>query len=522
MEPELDTYRERAERFLEELEREYYMHLAGHKPELEIEAVFESFSELFERDVVLALREAREAEPRIEASVPRAVAPIPAGPGPSEGGADRERRRLDQLLQFAVDGHLGRETRAETAELARLEASLEVEAAGEARPYRAVPGALANEPDAGRRAELDAARNEALERHLNPIHRASLERERNALAELGWPSYLDAYEDLRGVSLRALAAHARVFLNATEAAYESIAAPVLAAAGVPELGALQRSDLPRLFRAPALDAAFTEDRLVPSLEQTLLGLGIDLGSQANVHLDTDPRATKSPRAFCATPRVPDEIYLVVAPTGGRDDYAALFHEAGHTEHYAHAEAALPFEFRHLGDNTVTESFAFLLEHLTSDPRWLAEVLGVEDPAPITSHARAVKLLMLRRYAAKIAYEVELHGPGAEFDEMPARYAQLLGGATRVGWPAVTWLADVDSGFYVACYLRAWALETHWRRSLRSSLGERWFQTKGAGEWLRGLWSEGQRRSGDELLAGALGEELDLRALGSEFAAEREG
>ena len=34
---------------------------------------------------------------------------------------------------------------------------------------------------------------------------------------------------------------------------------------------------------------------------------------------------------------------MVAPVGGRSDYDALFHEAGHTEHYAHVERSLAFE-----------------------------------------------------------------------------------------------------------------------------------------------------------------------------------
>ena len=58
---------------------------------------------------------------------------------------------------------------------------------------------------------------------------------------------------------------------------------------------------------------------------------------------------------------------MVPRVGGREDYAALFHEGGHAEHYANVDAELPFEFRHLGDNSVTESYAFLLEHLTEQP-----------------------------------------------------------------------------------------------------------------------------------------------------------
>ncbi|MGZ5307960.1 MAG: peptidase M3, partial [Solirubrobacterales bacterium] len=204
------------------------------------------------------------------------------------------------------------------------------------------------------------------------------------------------------------------------------------------------------------------------------------------------------------------------PVGGREDFAALFHEGGHTEHYANTEAALPLAHRQLGDNAVTESFAFLIEHLTEDPEWLRSRLAIVDHGPVVRHARAVKLVMLRRYAAKIAYEVELLGPGADLAAMPQRYAELLGGATRVRWPRQSWLADVDGGFYVACYLRAWALELGWRGALRERFGERWFEHPESGDWLRGLWSQGQRLDAEELLSQTLGSELDFGALADEL------
>src|SRR5439155_17225800 len=153
---------------------------------------------------------------------------------------------------------------------------------------------------------------------------------------------------------------------------------------------------------------YPAERLVESFTETLAGLGIDLAEQANVTLDTERRPTKSPRAFCSHPRAPDEVYLVVAPVGGRDDFAALYHEGGHTEHYAGVDPSLPFEFRQLGDNSVTESFAFLLEHLVEDPEWLESRLGVGNAAPAIAHSRTVRLYFLRRYAATLAYELELH------------------------------------------------------------------------------------------------------------------
>ncbi len=486
---DLESYRERAERFGEELSREYYLHLAGRKTELEIERIYDSYAELFSRDSVGALRELA---------------------GTTAGGD--EGRRLSYLLHFAFDGLVGMETRSDAAGLAGLEASLEVDAGDGPMPYRAVVIAQANEVDPARREVLETARNAVLEERLNPIYRPMLERAHEICLELGWRSYSDAYAELRGIDLGRLREQTGRFLDETEELYGPLVDDQLERAALPALGELRRSDLPRLFRAADLDELFGAERLIPSFEETLAGLGVDLRGQSNVHLDTEPRPTKSPRAFCSTPKVPGEIYLVIAPTGGRDDYGALFHEGGHTEHYANTEADLAFEFRQLGDNSVTESFAFLLEHVTSDPVWLSERLGVADPARAVEHTRAFRLIMLRRYAAKLAYELELHGRSADLEAMPGRYAELLSAAVRVPWPRASWIADVDDGFYAACYLRAWALETHWRAALHERFGERWFQSPEAGEWLRGLWRHGQRLNADELLAETLGEELDFGRL----------
>ena len=174
---------------------------------------------------------------------------------------------------------------------------------------------------------------------------------------------------------------------------------------------------------------------------------------------------------------------------------------------------LAFEFRHLGDNSVTESFAFLLEHLIEDPRWLSRAARGRGPGGGGSRTRGrFKLVFLRRYAAKLAYELELHGPAAALGEMPARYSELLGEAVRVAWPRVSWLADVDDGFYAACYLRAWALETHWRSALRERFGSGGSRARRPGSGCDALWSNGQRLNADELLAETLGEELDFGRL----------
>jgi hypothetical protein len=492
---DLDSYRRGAERFREQLDREYYLHLAGHKRELEIAPIYERHRDLFSREAVEALREAADA-----------VA--------DDRGADEARRRR-YLLDFAVHGHLGLATHEHSARLAELEASLELELDSERIPYRGAPIVQANEPGAERREQIADARDALLIEHLNPLHLEVLERSHALARELGWRSYREMCEELSGIDLGRLAKQTRAFLAATEDLYDDRIDPELGAQELPPLGKLRRSDLPRFFRAAPHDRFFPQERMLPAFVDTLAGLGIDLDAQPNIHLDTESRPTKTPRAFCSVPRVPDEVYLVVAPTGGKDDYQALFHEGGHAEHYGNTDPELPFEFRHLGDNSVTESFAFLFDGLVSEPRWLESPLGIEDPAPLASHSRAVRLVFLRRYAAKLDYELELHEK-PELAGMPSRYAELLSAATAVEWPEASWLADVDEGFYAALYMRAWALEATWRAALAERFGDRWFESCEAGAWLRDLWRWGQRLDADDLVAETLGGSFDVAALANEL------
>jgi hypothetical protein len=475
---DLAGYRAEAESFVSALDREYYLHFSGQRDEYEIEPIYDRHAALFSRRAVEELR----------------------------GKGNRH------LLEFAVHGLVGRETRREQAELARREATLEISLDGERLPFRQSSVTQANDDDPERRADIESARHAALESELLPLLRELFERSRAVAADLGWPSMLALCEETSGIDLAALAGETDAFLRATEERYEDVVGPRLDEQLGFGFDRLRRSDLPAFFRAPVLDRDFPAERLVGTLVETLAGMGIDVDAQPGVILDTEAREKKSPRAFCAPVHVPREVYLVIARIGGRDDYSALFHEAGHTEHYAHADAALPAEYRYFGDNSVTEGFAFLLEDLVGDPLWLERRLGVSEPQAVIAHARAVKLLMVRRYCAKLAYERELHSAGGALEPLAEDYARRLSEAVHVEWPRTTFLSDVDSFFYAARYLRAWALETHLRRALRERWGEAWFEEEGAGEFLRSLWRHGQRLDADELLEELAGESLDFSVL----------
>jgi hypothetical protein len=479
---DIGGYRQEAEAFLSALDREYYEHFSGQKDEFEIEAIYSRHAGLFTKEAVEELR----------------------------AGDSRT------LLRFAAEGHVEQAVKEQAAELARLEASLEVALDGETYPFRQAAVVQANEADPERRRALDDARNDIVTTHLNPLLREMLERSDELVRQLGWQSVRAMTEELSGIDLGALATQTESFLAATEPIYEATVEPRLQAELDLGFDRLERADLPFFFRAPSLDRHFSAERLLPTFEATIAGLGLDNGRPGKVILDAEPRPKKSPRAFCAPVRVPDEVYLVLTRIGGRDDYETLLHEAGHAEHFSHVDRELAVEYRYLGDNSVTEGFAFLFQHLTEDPAWLERRLGIADPAPIVEHARAAKLVYLRRYCAKLGYELELQGGGG-LDGLDGLYAKRLSDAIHVDWPTAGWLSDVDAFFYVAAYLRAWALETHLRRELRERFGDLWFEEPRAGTMLRELWSAGQREPAHELLRQLTGADLDFSALLEEYS-----
>ena len=472
---DLTRYRQRAEEFIGALDLEYYQHFSGRKPVCDTAAVYDRYPELFTRATIDGLEEYYAA---------------------AEGG---EKLRLAYLLSFAVDGYLGEQTKHLSDEIANTESTTAIDLDGESIGLRQAIVVQGNEPDASRRARLQDARLAATTTHLNPLLDRMWRRCHEIAEELGYPNYKELYANLRGLDYDHLCAELEAFLAGTVGLYERVMDRLVHERMGYGLTDLAYADLPYLWRAPGFDNVFTADRLVPTLRSTLRGLGIDLAAQANVHLDTEVRELKSPRAFCAPVRVPDEIYLVVLPHGGQDDYAALLHEAGHTEHFAHVRPELAFEYRHLGDNAVTEGFAFVLENLLGDRAWLATYLDFEECDDFVRFAAVNALYFMRRYAAKLAYETTLHAQTGDLGEMAAEYSRRLSAATLVTAPPQNYLVDVDDGFYCASYARAWMLEGALRLMLQQTFGPRWFASRDAGAWLKELWSSGQELTAEKLL-----------------------
>jgi hypothetical protein len=479
---EIDALSAEADRFIAEMDEETYLHFSGQKETYELAPIYERHERLTQLDTALGL-------------------------GDSVDG-DRRRR---ELWKFACEGYLGNFVSEEAERVAELEATLTATVDGEEIPYRMLKPRLMNEEDRDARSRIEAARNELTEEHLNALELQAAQVVQRETGRLGAETYADLYRSF-GLPLDDLAEQCRRFLADTEGLWEEAGDRFFRSRVGLGLDEIRRSDVGRAWRGADWDSAFPPDRMLPALEGTLDDLGIDLRTQDGVELDLEDRPNKDPRAFCSPIEVPGRVVLVMKPQGGPDDWRALFHEAGHTEHFAHTDASLSVEERRLGDNAVTEGWAMLLEHVTIDPVWLDRRLDFPRPHEFAAEGATQLLWIVRRYCAKLLYELEFHSAD-DLTALRPRYVELLSDATKVEPAAADYLNDIDGGFYASQYLRAWALEAQLRAYFRERFGNAWFAQREAGSLLRELWAEGQKPTADELLQEVSGEKLELAAVG---------
>jgi hypothetical protein len=251
-----DTYRERADRFVAELLEEEYLHFAGLKDEFEIEPIFERYHDLTTLDAAVGL-------------------------GASADGD----RGVRELWEFACSGYLGNLTKSQSARASELEATISATVDGREIPYRMLRPTIANEPDRAKRQALEEARCELTQEHLNPIHLEADVILRTSVPSLGSPDYVDLHRRF-GTRLDELAGQCRGLLDDTERLYEDALDALFRKRVGVSLSEAERWDTARLIRAVEWDPLFPSERMVPALEWTLAGLGVDLDAQPNVELDT--------------------------------------------------------------------------------------------------------------------------------------------------------------------------------------------------------------------------------------------
>jgi hypothetical protein len=497
MKPSLSIERLRrdGERFMEELSREFYDAHSGLKSTADLQPVYERHRAILGPEALAVAREFFD--------------------GSIEGSEEHRSARL--LLDWQVESQSSRELAALDEREIRWEGDAVVATTdGRRVPYQRVAIEQGNSTDRNARLSLEVARASLVQRELAPIRRERFQREREITESLGLaPGYNATWELLSGVSLTALRDECAAFLRDTQAMWDDVLPPVTKRVLGLRPDEMTRADSLALFRAREFDRYFPAAEMEPKILGQVREMGVDPLANGRIRLDTGEREGKRSRAFCAPVKVPDEVYLVLRPHGGQTDWNTFLHELGHALHFAYMRPDLPMEFRWMGDNSVTEGYAMLFDHLMQDVGWLQRYTGLDKQATpaFRRSAGLEELHFLRRYCAKLIYETELYGGTVSWDALPDLYVDLLSSATGVRYDRADAFVDVDPRYYAARYLRAWQLQALITETLVARYDVDWWRNPRAGPWIaQALFGEAQRELAHEQAERVSGKTMDFAPL----------
>jgi hypothetical protein len=479
----LKTYPEQLERFHARYLEAVYRQLAGLDEEMGLAAIYAEHANLFSTQAIEALRDRSEKD-------------------------DDAGRQARELLAFALHEHVSAAVADLTERIEVAEAQAAVIWRSERIPYRQVPNRAA---DIANRIERNALYDSYLEavEAINPVREEKLATARRAVSELGYTDVPAMVAATAGFDPDALAAEMRLFLAESETVYFAALRRFLAEIDI-EQGDASKVDLDHVTRGEGWDRWFEAHRMLPAFRATLAGLGIDIDAQPSILLDVQPRPQKSARAFCAPVSVPNDVRLVIQPRGGWDDYAALLHEGGHAQHFAHVDPALPVPWRLLGDNSLTEGYGLLFERLVGEPAWLRHIMGMpQDEAAAFADFNAFWYLRgLRAIGASLLYQLNLHR-GRDLAIAREEYAGMLGLTLGVRVPQEEYLG-IDDNLYVARYARAAMVAGSLSAWLQSNGGEAWWTSRQNGDALKRSWARGQEWNAQDVVAHLGYDHLDWR------------
>jgi hypothetical protein len=461
--------------FISALMREYYIHHSGQKEELEVSRIYDRYSDIFSTDAIEKIK--RELEQTSE-------------------HFETERTALRRRLLFVMEHFLENSARHLTEEISQYESQANVEWLGRRMTFQESVVAVMRERDREsrraiyqKRVAIISSSNDLRAERLSLLHRSA--------RALGYENYRALFEGLKEISYEKLAREAQSLLDNTESVFVSrLDASLRQNLGI-SIDEAQRHDAHYFLHLTGYDHCFPADRLLAVYQETMAGLGVQIRQQTNIEIDSEIRPRKSPRAFCAPVLIPDEIKLVIRPTGGQSDYQAFFHESGHAQHYGWTSPHLRPEFKYMGDYALTETFAFLFNHLASESAWLAQLLDFPNNRQFVLSLLLARLVTIRRYAAKLLYECHLHASETLSDAADI-YARLQSRSTGFETEQAEFLFDLDDSFYSANYLRAWAMEVRLREYLKEKFGQKWWTSRRAGNFLKEMWETGDRYSADEM------------------------
>ncbi|RLC41135.1 MAG: hypothetical protein DRH49_05970 [Candidatus Coatesbacteria bacterium] len=469
---ELKRIRERCLKFIQEISKEHYLAYSGQSDTINIEKVYDKYNDLSEPDLLKDLLKQKERLRNEE---------------------ERKVRYLSMLIGELTES---RKTVALSDKIGEKKASAKIFFNGEEVSYYQASAMIESISEREKRKELLDKIN-VITDETNDEVKNLWDISHELARYFDYDNYVDFWSKLKGVDYETLAEGMDWFISESESTYRELLSEMAIVELGLEIDKIEPYDTRYLFNMFRFRDQLPGDELIKVVETWTNEWGIDPTAYGNVTFDTETRKRKSPRAFCAPVRVPDEVYLVIMPRGGFSDYKSFLHELGHALHYGFANSKYPMEYLYLGDNAVTEAYAFTFDHMMVNPLWVKRYLSLKDPQLFTRYSITYSIFMLRRYGAKIRYELIFHRDGKDSD-MRMTYSDLLRKSTLMKQNDVNYLQDIDANMYVASYLRAWILEAQLNMYLTENYDEDWFRNPKASNFMLDLFSMGQKYTADEI------------------------
>ena len=311
------------------------------------------------------------------------------------------------------------------------------------------------------------------------------------IEEFGYQSYSSYCEDKKQTNYQHYVNELVRFLDETEEMYfAAMEKWVRKTLGLP-LSELNRFDCIYLLGLGELDNYFPEHLSLVDTLDFFSHWGIRVQEVPGLHLDMDFSPQKSFQAMSFALRIPQNVHLVMNPQGGWIDLETLFHEMGHALSHVFTSAELsPSQKDFFTSNTLSETYAFLLQNMTLSPPFLQRQLRLspKEIETITFYKSLKDLSIFRRYGAKFLAEYQMFESNNLADG--EIYSTLLKKYTGFSYRPETQLFDLAPEFYALDYLVSWMAEATMEKYLRQTLGPEWMFKEETGAILRDWWLAG--------------------------------
>jgi hypothetical protein len=474
----VDDYESRLRSYVYESAEEGRAVRVGEKQVSEQTAIVGRYADLFTRKQLEALRDVEEYATDM---------------------TDRE--RIHRLRKSCESGLVLAELAPLQDALVNAELEARVEFRGESLPLRSARAQVGVLPDYAAREELGRASAD-VSATLNGRRLELLTAAESLSAELsGMIDSVARADEEKGISIRRLADVLAATTAASEA-YDAVRHRWLDRLLGPERERQPASyHATYVHRLSPLVHVYAKDRATAVCVETLSDIGLELIGHPTIRTDLEDRPQKTPRPCVIASDPPATVHLITRALGGLQDYQGLLHEAGHAFHFAGCDPSLPYAFRALSrDNALTEIYAFVCEAITREKGWLSRHFDLSE-GETSEHVEAmgfVYTFIVRRYAAKLQFELEFWSRFADDGGTSDGYAERLTEATGFVHRSSSYLADMDSGFYSADYLRGFIRSAQLRSYLIENVGEDWWCRKETGQFLGRLFKEGTKPSNEDI------------------------